>query len=70
MVPSSGVTKPHRPLSNVTAFPHQCELCGGRRSAGSTLASQPDAGAPMLWVCDDCQHKLARRVDDEGVLGG
>ena len=56
--------------ASTAAFPQQCALCGGLRSNGSLLASRTDTGDPMLWVCSDCQHKLARRVDDEGALGG
>ena len=52
------------------AFASQCALCGGLRSSGGLLASRPGTGDPMLWVYHDCQHKLARRVDDEGALGG
>ena len=47
-----------------------CALCNGHRLIGSLLAFGPGASDAMLWVCDDCQHKLARRVDDEGSLGG
>ena len=44
-----------------------CTLCLEHRLRGSLLSLQPNA---MLWVCSDCQDKLARRVDDEGALGG
>ena len=47
-----------------------CTLCHESRLAGSLLSFQPGKPTAMLWVCDDCQHKLARRVDDEGALGG
>ena len=56
--------------ASTTAFAQQCGLCGGLRSNGSLLASHAGIGDPMLWVCSDCQHKLARRIDDEGALGG
>ena len=49
---------------------HQCALCGNRRQTGSVLTSRPGPSNDMLWVCGDCQHKLSRRVDDEGTLGG
>ena len=52
------------------SVPAECGLCGGRRADGSGLASGPVGSAQMLWVCLDCQHKLARGVDDDGVLGG
>ena len=51
-------------------FTHQCALCESQRVTGSLLSAQPSASGPALWVCDDCQHKLSRRVDDEGSLGG
>ena len=49
---------------------HQCDLCGERRHIGSVLFSRSGARDEMMWVCDDCQNKLARCVDDEGTLGG
>ena len=51
------------------AFTNLCALCNGHRLIGSLLTFRPGVDE-MLWVCDDCQHKLARRVDDEGALGG
>jgi hypothetical protein len=51
-------------------FTHVCSLCASHRITGSLLAFRPGTGDGMVWVCDDCQHKLARRVDDEGALGG
>ena len=48
----------------------RCALCDGLRSQGSLLNSRHETGNSMLWVCSNCQHKLARRVDDEGALGG
>ncbi len=45
-----------------------CELCDLPREAGSQLTPHPE-GDP-LWVCNDCQQKLARCIDDEGTLGG
>jgi hypothetical protein len=53
-----------------TVFTQECALCDSRSSAGSLLLSQPGAAGRALWVCEDCQHKLARRIDDEGALGG
>ena len=47
-----------------------CALCRESRLGGSLLSFRPGEPKAMLWVCDDCQHKLARRVDDEGALGG
>ena len=56
--------------SIATNFTKLCSLCVTHRLTGSLLAFRPGTGDGMVWVCDDCQHKLARRVDDEGVLGG
>lgn len=56
--------------SGGSAFTHLCSLCATQRLTGSLLAFRPGTGEAMLWVCEDCQHKLARRVDDEGTLGG
>ena len=56
--------------SPATGFTHICSLCNFHRLIGSLLAFRPGTGTGMVWVCDDCQHKLARRVDDEGTLGG
>ena len=56
--------------SGTTRFDQQCALCGGHRSNGSLLTPRVGVVSPGLWVCVDCQHKLARRVDDEGALGG
>ena len=47
-----------------------CSLCQEHRLGGSLLSFRPGTSHAMLWVCDDCQNKLARRVDDEGALGG
>ena len=49
---------------------HQCDLCGERRYIGSVLSSRSAARDEMMCVCDDCQNKLSRYVDDEGTLGG
>ena len=57
------------PGTKILVIP-QCALCGGRRVRGTGLASGPAGSAQMLWVCLDCQHQLARGVDDDGVLGG
>ena len=56
--------------STSSLFTHVCSLCDSQRLTGSLLAFRPGTGDAMVWVCDDCQHKLARRVDDEGALGG
>ena len=56
--------------STSTVLTQMCSLCASLRLTGSLLAFRPGSGAAMVWVCDDCQHKLARRVDDEGTLGG
>ena len=53
-----------------TVFTQECALCDRQRMTGSLLSSHPGASGQALWVCDDCQHKLARRIDDEGALGG
>ena len=68
--PRRPAQRAHSDQSHTSTFLQQCELCGCRRSAGSVLASRPGPDAPILWVCDDCQHKLARCVDDKGALGG
>ena len=61
----------HAPLPRATLpVPPECGLCGGHQLSGSWLMSEPVGPAQMLWVCLDCQHKLARGVDDDGVLGG
>lgn len=47
-----------------------CGLCGQQRVRGSLLrVSGPDE-AEAIWVCEDCQHKLTLRIDNEGVKGG
>ena len=56
--------------TTVASFPQQCALCDRHHQTGSLLVSRPGTNDPMLWVCDDCQRQLARRVDDEGTLGG
>ena len=53
-----------------TSEPHECALCGQRREHGSLLRVSDTDDAQEMWVCEDCQHKLARRVDDEDVKGG
>lgn len=55
---------------SAAAFTRICSLCTSHRLTGSLLTFGPGTGQEMVWVCDDCQHKLARRVDDEGALGG
>ena len=72
MVPDSNQRRVSRRAATPTyqKFAQQCSLCGGLRSRGGLLASRPGTAEPMLWVCHDCQHKLARGVDDEGALGG
>ena len=69
MLRTPDVNRPTRAsASRVTSpVPPQCALCGEHRASGDWLAS---GSARMLWACVDCQHKLARRVDDAGVLGG
>jgi hypothetical protein len=52
-----------------TPFATHCEVCGRPRASGSLLAANPASPDRALWVCTDCQRKLARRVDDE-VPGG
>ncbi len=56
--------------NSAAAFTRICSLCASHRLTGSLLTFGPGTGEEMAWVCDDCQHKLARRVDDEGTLGG
>ena len=48
----------------------RCALCAARRMSGSFLTLRNDLDHSNLWVFNDCQHKLARQVDDEGALGG
>ena len=49
---------------------HDCALCRQPRAHGSLLrVSDRDEGEAM-WVCADCQQKLTRGIDDEGVQGG
>jgi len=49
---------------------HVCALCGQTRTHGGLLRAGDTDKAETMWVCEDCQHKLIRRVDDEGVKGG
>ena len=46
-----------------------CALCSQPRAAGRFHTVKPDDTEPV-WVCQDCENKLTRRVDDEGVPGG
>ena len=46
----------------------QCALCGQLRAVGSVV--EPDNTRAALWICGDCQNKLNRSVDDEGVQAG
>jgi hypothetical protein len=55
---------------SLPVFTQECALCDSQNVTGSLLTSHPGASGQTLWVCDDCQHKLARRIDDEGALGG
>ena len=55
--------------STASVFTQLCSLCATHRLSGSLLAFRQGTGG-MGWVCEDCQHQLARRVDDEGTLGG
>ena len=57
-------------VSSPAPLPHRCALCDSLRTSGSVLQSKLGRMEPGLWVCIDCQHKLARRVDDEGAMGG
>ncbi len=52
-----------------TSEPHECALCGQRRAEGSVLRVSDTDDAQEMWVCEDCQHKLALQVDD-GAEGG
>ncbi len=47
-----------------------CALCDQPRADGCLLHMGNTDEAEVLWVCANCQHKLIRRIDDEGVLGG
>ena len=37
---------------------------------GSLLQVEDTDEAEAIWVCADCQQKLTRGIDDEGVQGG
>ena len=47
----------------------ECALCGQRRAHGGLLRMSDTDDAQEMWVCEDCQRKLALQVDD-GVEGG
>ena len=49
---------------------YDCALCGQPRTHGTLLQVADANEAEAMWVCEDCQNKLIRRIDDEGVLGG
>lgn len=66
MVPSH-IPGPQHSRTAAGSLAQSCTLCLESRLVGGLLSLQPNA---MLWVCGDCQNKLARRVDDEGALGG
>ena len=53
----------------LTREEHMCALCVQRRTYGRLLRPA-DTDEAAIWVCEDCQHKLTRCVDDEGVKGG
>ena len=57
-------------LPKMFPIPPMCALCSGCTTSGSWLAAGRVSDAQTLWVCVDCQHKLARGVDDDGALGG
>jgi len=64
---TSHVPDPQRSRTEAGGLAQTCTLCLEHRLLGGLLSLRPNA---MLWVCSDCQNKLARRVDDEGALGG
>ena len=66
MIPSH-IPGPQHSRTAAGGLAQVCALCVEHRLVGGRLSLQPNA---MLWVCSDCQNKLARRVDDEGALGG
>ena len=49
---------------------HECAVCGQRRAHGSVLRPEGGHESDAMWLCDDCQYKLSRRIDDEDVKGG
>ena len=49
---------------------HDCALCRQPRAHGSLLQVEDTDEAEAIWVCADCQQKLTRGIDDEGVQGG
>lgn len=60
----------HDDGTTASLMTHECALCESPRLSGSLLLSRPGSGDTGVWVCIDCQNKLARRIDDEGALGG
>ena len=48
---------------------HECALCGRWRAHGGLLRMSDTDDAQEMWVCEDCQRKLALQVDD-GAEGG
>ena len=59
------------PMTSQIGGRSTCVQCGQQRSLGQLLT--PPEGinpAEEIWMCDDCQRKLSRRVDDKGALGG
>ena len=49
----------------------RCALCSEIRTSGCFLHLEPLGDKDKVeWVCQDCQNKLARKVDDEGTRGG
>ena len=66
MIPSHSLS-PQGSRAAADSLAQLCALCLEHRLLGGLLSLRPNA---MLWVCSDCQNKLARRVDDEGALGG
>ena len=47
-----------------------CAQYNQPRTHGSLLRVEDPDEAEAIWVRADCQHKLIRRIDDEGVKGG
>lgn len=70
LYPMQGARDSLLPNNVAAALSHICALCESARVTGGFLTSRPREDDNALWVCKDCQRKLARRLDDEGSLGG
>ncbi len=46
---------------------HDCAACGKARACGTLLRVANTDETEAVWVCRDCQHKLAGRINAEGI---